>query len=351
MPPRRYNRIADDDRQRIIECFNNGQDFLTLAATLGVKRTTTYSIVRRYNQNGYVLRRPNAGGRRVLLDHEAVDFLIMLIEANPCYTLNEMNNQLRDIFPRQPRVSTMTLSRHLKNELITMKQARNIPQNRNSLEVKEQRVAYANWMFEEGIQKHRIYIDETGFNLYTKRAYGRAPIGERVNRVVSGQRGGNVTVITAISDQVGVLYYEVHLGSVKAETFNEFMASMEAIIEDEDVVILMDNAPCHRGILEVYPELQLKYLPPHSPFLNPIEECFSVFKAYLKQYLNDITNAVNAPAAARAGVNQQHLRQGLLQQAVHATLRTSVTREVVAANYRHSNSYLATCLRQEDIWH
>ena len=76
-----------------------------------------------------------------------------------------------------------------------------------------------------------------------------------------------------------------------------------------------------------------------------------MFKSYLKQHLNNIVNAVNAPAAARAGVNQQQLRQDLLQQAVHDTLRTSVTREVVAANYRHSNTFLAACVRREDIWH
>ena len=50
-------------------------------------------------------------------------------------------------------------------------------------------------MYDEGIHKLRIYIDETGFNLHTKRAYGRAPMGQRINRIVSGQRGGNVTSV------------------------------------------------------------------------------------------------------------------------------------------------------------
>ena len=38
---------------------------------------------------------------------------------------------------------------------------------------------------------------------------GRAAVGERAARVVCGQRGRNITVIVAISDQVGVAYYEV----------------------------------------------------------------------------------------------------------------------------------------------
>lgn len=44
------------------------------------------------------------------------------------------------------------------------------------------------------------YGDETGFNLYTRRAYGRAKQGERLNGVVGGYLGSNVTVVVAISD-------------------------------------------------------------------------------------------------------------------------------------------------------
>ena len=350
MPARRNNRISDADKERLIESFNKGEDFVSLGVSLGINRSTAYTIIRRYQQNGQAARLPRAGGRPLSLDRESIDFLILLIEANPCITLNELNDTLRDVFPGKPHVSNMTVSRSLQGELITLKLARNIPNNRNSPQVKTLRLEYANWMYAEGIHKHRIYIDETGFNLYTRRAYGRAPMGQRVNRIVSGQRGGNVTVITAISDQVGVLYYEVHARSVTFDTFNSFIASLEAIIHGEDIVIILDNVPCHNNVERVYPEIVFKKLPPHSPFLNPIEECFSVFKAYLKQHLNGVVNLINAPAAARAGVPQYRQRQELLEQAIHATLRMSVTRDVVSANYRHSNTYLPSCLRSEDIW-
>ena len=248
MPPRRNSRITDADRGRLIECFTNGEDFVSLSANLGINRATAYSIIRRYQQHGQVARRPRAGGRPQSLDRESIDFLVLLIEANPCITLNELNATLHEIFPRKPNVSTMTVSRALQGELITLKLAHNVPNTRNSPEVKERRLEYATWMYDEGIHKHRIYIDEAGFNLYTKRAYGRAPMGQRVNRIVSGQRGGNVTVITAISDQVGVLYYEVHTRSVTFDAFSSFIASLEAFVNGEDVVLIMDNAPCHNNV-------------------------------------------------------------------------------------------------------
>ena len=41
-------RIASTDRERIIESYESGEDFLTIAAALNMKRTTAYSIVRHY---------------------------------------------------------------------------------------------------------------------------------------------------------------------------------------------------------------------------------------------------------------------------------------------------------------
>lgn len=47
-------------------------------------------------------------------------------------------------------------------------------------------------MYECGPQKHLIYLDETGYNLYTEHTtYGRAPRDERVNGTV--ERNAEVT--------------------------------------------------------------------------------------------------------------------------------------------------------------
>jgi len=53
-------------------------------------------------------------------------------------------------------------------------------------------------------------------------------------------------------------------------------------------VIVMDNASFHHSkrIKEIYANagVKLVYLPPYSPDLNPIEEFFSEFKAFIKRY-------------------------------------------------------------------
>lgn len=61
-------------------------------------------------------------------------------------------------------------------------------------------------------------------------------------------------------------------------------------------------------------------------FLNPIEECFSVCKAYLKQHLNNIAGGINAAAAARAGVPQNALSQDLLRQVTHGPRHAAAQR-------------------------
>ena len=69
-------------------------------------------------------------------------------------------------------------------------------------------------------QLDRVYIDEMGFNLYTKRTYGRAPVGQRALRIVGGHRGGNIKLIAAILDGADLLYYEKHKRGVTKEDFN-----------------------------------------------------------------------------------------------------------------------------------
>ena len=75
-----------------------------------------------------------------------------------------------------------------------MKMVRDCPAERNSERVKGARRAYSEWMIDEGIGKHRVYIDECGYNLWTRRTYGRAVVGERANRIVGGQRGSGALI-------------------------------------------------------------------------------------------------------------------------------------------------------------
>ncbi|KAG7170127.1 putative DDE superfamily endonuclease domain-containing protein 48 [Homarus americanus] len=226
--PRRHRITSATDHERIIEAYRAEQDFLVVAAALGVHRTTAYSIVRVYQRENRV-EVAHAGGRHKIIDNETLDLIVMLLEVNPMMTLREIKEEVMDIFPTKPHFSEVTLSRYLEGELISLKMSRDSPAERNSPAVKEARHAYATWMLATGLQQQLVYIDETGFNLWNKRTYGRARRGERVHRAVGGQRGRNTTVIAAIAEHCRILYHEIHYGSVTKEVFSDFIASLAAI--------------------------------------------------------------------------------------------------------------------------
>ena len=105
-------------------------------------------------------------------------------------------------------------------------------------------------MINEGMGVHRVYVDETGLSLHISRSRERAAVGERASRVVSSQRGRNMTVIMAISDQVGMLYYEVVWTAPQrtpsTSLAGDILTSLGTFLEDEPGTVVMDNAPAHR---------------------------------------------------------------------------------------------------------
>ena len=204
-------------------------------------------------------------------------------------------------------------------------------------------------MVNTGLHRHRIYVDETGLNLWLSLTRGRAVMGDRVARIVCGQRGRNMTVLMAVSDQIGVVYYEVAWGGVNVERFRIFSENLSVVLGDEPAVLIMDNAPAHREA-ETLATDQVKKLSPHSPFLNPIENCFSIFKADLKQRLGQIQDRLDDRAAALATGHRGLVswRSSILEDLAGQAV-ASVTQEKVAATYAHANSFIGACLAREDI--
>ena len=263
-----------------------------------------------------------------------MDFLVLLIEGNPTITIQELQS-FYDLWPHKPLVSTSTIQGCLDGQLITLKACNDVPASRNSLATKDSRVEYAQWMYTEGLQQHRIYIDETGFHLYTHRHYGCAPIGQRVHRMVWNNRGQNITVIAAVSNLMGLMYYEIIHASVNIEIFHDFMTSLSVILGDERAVLLMDNAPCHRNVVLNSDNLQVKYLPPYSPFLNPIENCFSVFKHDMKRRPNWIQGEVcDRRAAVAANMSMASWRKSLKERGITHSIEV-ISRDITANNYKH----------------
>ena len=195
-------------------------------------------------------------------------------------------------------------------------------------------------------------MDESGYSLWTKRTQGRALKGQPAVRVCSGQRGKNLSLILAISPQLGLLNSEFIHGSVTREIFKSYLDNLcSSLAPNDRCLIIVDNASVHKNISLSNSMHTLKFLPPYSPMLKPIEECFSIWKSQVKAELAlpDTVSRVNDSSAAQAmGANMQEYRLGILKQ-VGQTALGCITNQKIINFYLHSMSFFPKCQNKEDV--
>jgi transposase len=88
----------------------------------------------------------------------------------------------------------------------------------------------------------------------------------------------------------GIIYSHIKEGSYNGDQFLEWLDGLLHVMNPYPArhsVLILDNCRIHHveGVEERCEErgIRLVYLPPYSPDLNPIEECFSFVKAYIRR--------------------------------------------------------------------
>ena len=279
---------ADNIKKQICALYNNGGEWRALAETLGVKTTTAYRWVNKQN----VVEKQRGGSRMVKIKNEHRHFMEECVEENARITLKELKDKLMQI--HQVDVSTECVRRHLNEMLFTLKDIRREPENANNETNKKKRFRYVEQLLAYQSQnKPIVYMDETNFNLFISRTKGRSKQGSRCRYIAAGCRGANVHIIGCIGN-VGLIHHEVRRGSFKTPQAKEFIRNClrnAQTIYQSPVVMVIDNAPCHTSIEDVFLESEfinhrLLRLGPYSPMLNPIEYAWSALKASIKRDLS-----------------------------------------------------------------
>ena len=349
--PRR-NRIPLEHRERIVRAFEDEQeDYLLVADTLGVNRSTARGIVARYITEGRIQERPRGGRNNVRVDDEMRDSLEQIINENCLLTLAQINSELRRRLPAKPEIHDRTV-RTLDGMLFRVKLVRPLPADRNRPDVLNKRVDYANWFMNHAIVRHSVFVDECGYNIWTARSHGRARQGERAYRQVCGQRGRNLTVTMAISPINGLVFSSAAVGGMNAERFNNFLAQARTNLDpDESVIFVYDGAPAHKNPTIPAPNTELKKLPPYSPFLNIVEQAISSLKAAIKADISrpEIQRLMDNRDEARARrMPLGDFQTQQLFEALHRNIDT-VTAAKCAQWFRLMQTYLPRCLNREVI--
>ena len=145
------------------------------------------------------------------------------------------------------------------------------------------------WIREQGLLDSccLVFIDETSVNTNMTRLYGRGPIGERVIGRVPFAAWKTLTFVAALRSD-GMTAPMVIRGAMNGETFLAYVEQCLAPTLARGDIVVMDNVSSHKvdGVREAIEAVgaTLRYLPPYSPDLNPIELSFSVLKAFLRKF-------------------------------------------------------------------
>ncbi len=130
-----------------------------------------------------------------------------------------------------------------------------------------------------------VFVDEAGVNLAMCRRYARSLQGTRAYGKRPDARGKNVTMIGGVSLQ-GFIASLTFQGGTDTQAFQTYVTQVLAPNLWTGACVVMDNFSSHKvaGIKAAIEAVgaRLVYLPPYSPDFNPIENCWSKVKEYLR---------------------------------------------------------------------
>lgn len=131
-----------------------------------------------------------------------------------------------------------------------------------------------------------VFVDETGASTKMARRCGRAPRGVRCVGAVPHGHWKTTTFVGGLRLS-GMTAPMVIDGAMNGPAFLAWVEQALAPTLSIGDIVVMDNLPAHkptavRTAIEGR-GAELRYLPPYSPDLNPIEMAYSKLKALLKK--------------------------------------------------------------------
>lgn len=130
-----------------------------------------------------------------------------------------------------------------------------------------------------------VFLDETWAKTNMARLYGRALYGRRLVDAVPHGHWHTTTVLMGFRSE-GIVAPLVVDGPINGNVFLAWVQQhLVKELRPKDIIV-MDNLSAHKiaGVQEAIEvvDAEVRYLPPYSPDLNPIENLFSKFKNLLR---------------------------------------------------------------------
>jgi transposase len=157
-----------------------------------------------------------------------------------------------------------------------------------------------------------VFLDEAGCHQALTRLYARAPGGQRAQATRPVNRGRHITMLGGLSLHGLVAAMTVE-GFTNGAVFLAFLREVLLPQLRPGQILLLDNLKAHKvaGVADACAAagVRLLYLPPYSPDLSPIEECWSKVKTLLRAKAARTLEALEqAIAEALAAITRQDAR-------------------------------------------
>ena len=109
------------------------------------------------------------------------------------------------------------------------------------------------------------------------------PVGETLSHKITGKRG-SIAAISSISNDGKLIFNLFDNGKrFNSEDIVNFLEQMLKYHPRRHIVVVMDNAPCHKSnktldFIDSQKRLHVFFLPPRSPKLNPDEQVWGYLR-------------------------------------------------------------------------
>jgi transposase len=289
---RTKQKISDELRKLIIDEMNSGSKPKKVAEIFKVQESAVRKIYKTFQKDGRVTKK-KTGKRRSKLSDEQKEKLCDWVDDDCQLTLQQLVAKCFEEW--QIVLSPSTVARGLK---------------------------------------HFHYSLFTGIQIFSRNSYGRSPKGTRATKNVASIRSRNYSIATAMNHE-SLYMFEIQDQAYNSEDYVSFLSKLfEHLRLDgvEGAHIIMDNVRFHKtdsvvNLIRAHGHNPI-FLPPYSPFLNPIENMFNQWKSMIRR--------------------SEPVNEDQLYQSVHST--SERISSLNCSNYfKNMEKYLFPCLNREII--
>ena len=263
-----------DRRKLAIHVYTLLSSLRKTAIILQVSHTTISRWLKNPERKSY--------NRKALKVDQIVDIIKTTITSNPFITVRKFEKVISDTLNIQ--VSRELVRVVIKKLGFTTKKAKFFSKPNHIKQTTEAFIHSRDQFVKEN--RYIVSLDETSFGRNGKPVFGYSIKGSPLILSKPPPKA-KATSVLAVVDNKGIVAKKSVQGAYNTNLFLEFLQSLQLPI---DTIILLDNVRFHHSnVIKEFAQTKkwkLLYVPPYSPWFNPIEEVFSIVKRHYYQYWN-----------------------------------------------------------------